>query len=114
MLPYHLARVNWRAFNPLNFVRLTALAGLLAGAGVHRAAAEWTAGPFAHEFSLTLSSGTREEWLGPLYDIPIVATLDDALAHDPTSLLLGTAPVGGRIPPAWRSTIPWPGPRRRR
>ena len=34
---------------------------------VRPAAAEWTAGPFAHEFSLTLASGTRSEWFGPLY-----------------------------------------------
>ena len=45
------------------------------------------------------------EWLGPLYDIPIVATLDEALALTPSTLLLGTAPVGGRIPPTWRATI---------
>ena len=31
------------------------------------AAAGWTAGPLAHEFSLTLKPGTREEWVGPLY-----------------------------------------------
>lgn len=45
------------------------------------------------------------EWLGPLVDIPIVATLDETLPLAPTALLLGTAPVGGRIPPAWRRTI---------
>lgn len=48
-------------------VRWVAFVSLLTGAGVHRAVAEWTAGPFAHEFSLTLAPGTREEWLGPLY-----------------------------------------------
>lgn len=45
------------------------------------------------------------EWLGPTYDIPIVASLDDVLSLAPTALLLGTAPVGGRIPPPWRATI---------
>jgi len=30
-------------------------------------ASEWSAGPFAHEFSLTLGAGTRTEWLGPIY-----------------------------------------------
>ena len=45
------------------------------------------------------------EWLGPQYDVPIVATLAEVLPLEPTALLLGTAPVGGRIPPAWRATI---------
>lgn len=45
------------------------------------------------------------EWMGDSYDIPIVATLDEALAHRPTALLLGTAPQGGKIPPDWRATI---------
>lgn len=43
---------------------------LLLGMGFERgtvSAAEWKAGPFAHEFSLTLGAGTRTEWLGPLY-----------------------------------------------
>ena len=44
-------------------------------------------------------------WLGPQYDIPIVATLEEVLPMTPTALLLGTAPVGGRIPPAWRATV---------
>jgi uncharacterized NAD-dependent epimerase/dehydratase family protein len=34
-----------------------------------------------------------------------VATLDDALAERPTALLIGIAPQGGRIPPAWRAII---------
>ena len=40
---------------------------LVTSANRRLAAAEWTAGPFAHEFALTLAPGTREEWLGPLY-----------------------------------------------
>jgi uncharacterized NAD-dependent epimerase/dehydratase family protein len=42
-------------------------------------------------------------WLGS--DAPIVATLDDALAYGPTSLLVGVATEGGRIPPALREPI---------
>lgn len=45
------------------------------------------------------------EWLGDPYDIPIVATLEDAMARRPTALLIGIAPQGGRIPPDWRATI---------
>src|SRR6202795_5383305 len=43
----------------------------------------------------------------PGHDIPIVATLADALArpHPPDALLIGIAPTGGRLPDTWRSTI---------
>jgi uncharacterized NAD-dependent epimerase/dehydratase family protein len=50
------------------------------------------------------------EWLGPGVDIPVVADLEEAIAAagtdpPPSELLLGTAPPGGRIPPAWRATL---------
>jgi uncharacterized NAD-dependent epimerase/dehydratase family protein len=45
------------------------------------------------------------EWMGEPYDIPVVATLDEALRGRPTALLIGIAPQGGRIPPDWRRTI---------
>lgn len=40
-------------------------------------------------------------------DIPIVASLDAALTlpDPPTTVLLGTAPAGGKLSPAWRDTI---------
>ncbi|NBR84212.1 MAG: hypothetical protein EB141_09695 [Verrucomicrobia bacterium] len=59
--------MNHRAFNFLKFIPLGLLAGLLGAAASSAIAAGWTAGPLAHEFSLTLEAGTREEWLGPLY-----------------------------------------------
>jgi uncharacterized NAD-dependent epimerase/dehydratase family protein len=50
------------------------------------------------------------EWLGQGQDIPILASLDEALARQPadlrpTALLVGIAPQGGRMPPPWRATI---------
>lgn len=38
-------------------------------------------------------------------DAPIVATLDEALAHSPTSFLLGVATPGGWMPEHWRTWI---------
>lgn len=45
------------------------------------------------------------EWMGPAFDIPIVADLAEALPLRPTALLLGTAPAGGKLPPSWRRTV---------
>jgi uncharacterized NAD-dependent epimerase/dehydratase family protein len=37
--------------------------------------------------------------------IPIVATVDDALAYEPTVAVVGVATQGGRFPPAWRDLL---------
>jgi uncharacterized NAD-dependent epimerase/dehydratase family protein len=37
--------------------------------------------------------------------IPIVATVDEALAYGPTAALVGVATQGGRFPPAWRKLL---------
>ena len=37
--------------------------------------------------------------------IPVVASVEEALKHDPDTLLLGIAPIGGRLPDAWRPGI---------
>ena len=37
--------------------------------------------------------------------IPIVASLGEALAHDPSALLIGVAPAGGDIPTEWRPVL---------
>jgi len=46
------------------------------------------------------------EWL-PGHDVPIVASLAEAVAQPirPTTLLIGIAPTGGKLPPAWRRTV---------
>jgi len=43
--------------------------------------------------------------MGEGYDIPILASLADALPRRPTAMLLGTAPAGGRLPPTWRAVV---------
>ncbi len=50
------------------------------------------------------AGATVQDVLGYGGAIPVVATLDAGLAHHPTALLIGIAPRGGQLPPAWR---PW-------
>ncbi len=38
-------------------------------------------------------------------DAPIVASVREGFAFSPTSLLIGTAPKGGRLPPDWRAEV---------
>jgi uncharacterized NAD-dependent epimerase/dehydratase family protein len=38
-------------------------------------------------------------------EVPIVGTVADALAYDPTVAIVGVATQGGRFPPAWREVL---------
>ncbi len=38
-------------------------------------------------------------------DVPVVGTLEEALALDPTTAVVGVATQGGRFPPAWRALL---------
>ena len=37
--------------------------------------------------------------------VPVVATVEEALALEPTTALVGVATQGGRFPPAWRKLL---------
>ncbi|HET7555015.1 MAG TPA: DUF1611 domain-containing protein [Gaiellaceae bacterium] len=40
-----------------------------------------------------------------LEGVPVVATVDEALAYEPTTAVVGVATQGGRFPPAWRELL---------
>ncbi len=56
----------------------------------------------------TLAGRTTAEWI-PGTDVPIVGTLEEALAMPgrlrPDTLLIGIAPTGGRLPDEWRPIL---------
>jgi len=45
------------------------------------------------------------EWVGVGAGVPVVASVEDALARGATVLLIGTAAAGGRIPDGYRSAL---------
>ena len=42
---------------------------------------------------------------GNVDGVPVVGTIDEALAHEPTTALVGVAPAGGRLPEKWRELL---------
>ena len=48
---------------------------------------------------------TAQDVLGFGGAVPIVATLEEAMAQRPDALLVGIAPVGGRLPAEWRAVL---------
>ena len=53
----------------------------------------------------TRAPGNVRDLLGPTHDIPIVASLGDALERRPEALLIGIATAGGVVPPEWRPIL---------
>ena len=65
---------------------------------------------YAPESVAALLDGTRKgqvarDALGFGGDVPIVGTLEEAMAEGPDALLIGIAPVGGLLPDAWRAVL---------
>lgn len=79
--------------------------------GIHHAKTAIGVIRYGHdEIIAILDSSVTEPNLSaflPQFDVPFVATLDDALAQPvrPDALLIGIAPTGGRLPESWRSII---------
>lgn len=48
---------------------------------------------------------TAADVVGVGADVPVVATLTEALQHAPEALVIGIAPRGGALPDAWRAII---------
>lgn len=48
---------------------------------------------------------TAGDFFGVGHDVPVVATLDEAIARGAQVLVLGTAPSGGRLPPDWTTML---------
>jgi uncharacterized NAD-dependent epimerase/dehydratase family protein len=56
--------------------------------------------------SVAAKTGKRlEEFIHVGQGIPIVKSVADGLKFKPTQLVIGIAPVGGQLPPAWRKII---------
>lgn len=53
----------------------------------------------------TKAGRTAQEVLGFGGPIPVVATMREALALGPNAVLIGIAPVGGRLPDQWRTWL---------
>jgi uncharacterized NAD-dependent epimerase/dehydratase family protein len=51
------------------------------------------------------SGRSLEDIIGVGAGIPVVRSVAQGLKHKPTQLLIGIAPVGGKLPPAWRKII---------
>ena len=62
-------------------------------------------GQVAAVIDSTKAGMTAQDVLGYGGPIPIVKDLEEGLRYNPTHLLIGIAPTGGRLPEAWRTMI---------
>lgn len=53
----------------------------------------------------TRAGQTAQDALGHSGAIPVVASLAEAMAHAPNTLVIGISPPGGRLPESWRGTV---------
>ncbi len=53
----------------------------------------------------TKAGMTAQQVLGYGGDLPVIRNLEEGLKFNPTHLLIGIAPAGGRLPDDWRETI---------
>src|SRR5262249_19543846 len=53
----------------------------------------------------TRAGRTAQECVGVGGNVPVVAGLDEAEARAADTLLIGVAPQGGGLPPAWRAIV---------
>ncbi len=53
----------------------------------------------------TKAGRTAQDILGYGGDIPVIASVEEGLQLNPTHLLIGIAPPGGRLPGTWRDNI---------
>ena len=53
----------------------------------------------------TRSGKTVGETMNISSNVPIVASLDEALQFQPKALLIGVAPIGGQLPPEWLQVL---------
>jgi D-glutamate N-acetyltransferase len=58
---------------------------------------------YAPDPTVAILDSTRA---GESYEgVPVVATVEEALAYEPTTAVVGVATQGGRFPPAWRELL---------
>jgi uncharacterized NAD-dependent epimerase/dehydratase family protein len=69
------------------------------------AALIYTPGETVAIIDSTKNGKTAQDVLGYGGDVPVVASIEEGLKFQPTHLLIGIAPSGGRLPDVWREWI---------
>jgi uncharacterized NAD-dependent epimerase/dehydratase family protein len=69
------------------------------------AALIYTPGETVAIIDSTKNGKTAQDVLGYGGDVPVVASIEEGLKFQPTHLLIGIAPSGGRLPDVWRDWI---------